>query len=151
MTRTRVLAHRFVEYIPEQLESGILYVSMSFATGAHLCCCGCGREVVTPFSPTDWQLNFDGESISLEPSIGNWSFECCSHYWIVQNRVNLARRWSQKRIKVGRAHDQMTKQRQFDAKERTRGEQPGGRRMLESDIASVARLWRRVRGKGWKA
>ena len=42
--------HRFVQNIPEQLEPGILYISMEFATAAHRCFCGCGEEVVTPFS-----------------------------------------------------------------------------------------------------
>jgi hypothetical protein len=40
--------HRFVEYIPEQLEERTIYISIRFATAVHRCCCGCGREVVTP-------------------------------------------------------------------------------------------------------
>ncbi|PYT79987.1 MAG: hypothetical protein DMG40_13935 [Acidobacteria bacterium] len=80
MTRRTALAHEFVEYMPDQLKDGVLYVSIPFATGAHKCCCGCGQEVVTPLSPTDWKLIFDGRSISLDPS--NWSFPCKSHYWI---------------------------------------------------------------------
>jgi hypothetical protein len=46
------------------------------------CCCGCGHEVVTPFSPTDWKLTFDCVSVSLYPSIGNWSPPCRAHYFI---------------------------------------------------------------------
>ena len=30
---------------------------------------------------------FDGRTISLNPSIGNWSYPCRSHYWIKGNRV----------------------------------------------------------------
>src|SRR5205807_234586 len=74
MTRRTALAHEFVEYMPDQLKDGVLYVSIPFATGAHKCCCGCGQEVVTPLSPTDWKLIFDGRSISLDPS--NLSLPC---------------------------------------------------------------------------
>jgi hypothetical protein len=84
--------HRFVEYIPEQLEERTIYISIRFATAVHRCCCGCGREVVTPLSPTGWSLTFDGETISLAPSIGNWSYPCRSHYWIRRDRVVWARR-----------------------------------------------------------
>lgn len=113
MKRETVLTHEFVEYIPDDLKDGTIYVSMAFATVAHKCCCGCGNEVITPISPTDWQLMFDGESISLDPSIGNWSFDCKSHYWIMHNKVRWARRWSQKEIDTGRAHDRLAKERYF--------------------------------------
>lgn len=76
------LKHCFVEYIPEQLDSGVLYISMEYATAAHLCCCGCGKEVITPFTPTDWSMTFNGETVSLSPSIGNSNFSCHSHYFI---------------------------------------------------------------------
>ena len=85
-----LLTPRFVESIPEGLEGGVLYVSMTFATAMHLCACGCGREVVTPLSPTDWKLWFDGEHITLDPSVGNWSFPCRSHYWIRKNGIRWA-------------------------------------------------------------
>jgi hypothetical protein len=62
--------------------TGVLYVSPGYATVTHLCCCGCGAEVVTPLSPTDWKLTFDGVAISLSPSVGNWSLPCRSHYFI---------------------------------------------------------------------
>lgn len=109
-----ILTHEFVEYIPNDLKEGIIYVSISFATVGHKCCCGCGSEVITPISPTDWQLTFNGESISLYPSIGNWNFDCKSHYWIIHNRVKWAQRWSQKEIEMGRALDRLAKERYFD-------------------------------------
>jgi Family of unknown function (DUF6527) len=87
MKKMSRLQHRFVEFLPEKLEAGTLYISMQYATASHKCCCGCGRDVVTPISPTDWQLMFDGKTISLKPSIGNWSYPCRSHYWIKGNRV----------------------------------------------------------------
>jgi len=115
MKREITLRHEFVEYIPDDLKDGTIYVSMVFATVAHKCCCGCGNEVITPISPTDWQITFDGESISLDPSIGNWSFACKSHYWIIRNRMKWAPRWSQKKIETGRAHDRLAKERYFDS------------------------------------
>lgn len=104
MRHDRVV-HKFVECIPEQLAEGIVYVSIQFRTVVHLCCCGCGLEVVTPLSPTKWTLTFDGHAISLTPSIGNWSFPCQSHYWIKGNRVEAARRWSPRQIAAARALD----------------------------------------------
>ena len=103
------LSHEFVEFVPETLQPGVLYASLRYATVVHRCCCGCGMEVVTPLSPTDWSLTFDGESISLYPSIGNWNYPCQSHYWITNNSVRWARPMSPELINSGRAHDQRTK------------------------------------------
>ncbi len=88
-----ILQHKFVEFIPDKLEDGILYISFEYCIAIHKCVCGCGNEVVTPISPNGWELTFDGKSISLFPSIGNWNFACRSHYWIINNQVKIARRW----------------------------------------------------------
>jgi hypothetical protein len=109
--------HQFVEFIPEELQDGTLYVSMRFATVAHLCACGCGTKVVTPLKPTDWMLMFDGKTITLDPSIGNWSFPCRSHYWIKKNRVRWAEDWSRSRIEANRADDRWAKEKYFGAAE----------------------------------
>src|SRR4029079_16409973 len=77
----------FVEFMPKILDEGVLYVSMTYATASHRCFCGCGMKVVTPLSPTDWRLAFDGDSLSLHPSIGNWSYPCRSHYILRSNRI----------------------------------------------------------------
>jgi hypothetical protein len=111
MKRIKTLTHEFVEHIPSDLKDGTIYVSMTFTTAIHKCCCGCGQEIVTPISPTDWKLIFDGQSISLYPSIGNWSLPCQSHYWIERNMVKWAPRWSQKKINTGRAYDVFNKER----------------------------------------
>jgi hypothetical protein len=83
----------FVELMPKEIEDGVLYISMEYATAIHLCACGCGNKVVTPLSPKDWKLTFDGDSISLSPSIGNWNFDCKSHYWIKNNNVRWDNSW----------------------------------------------------------
>jgi hypothetical protein len=102
--------HEFVEFVPEKIEDGILYISISYATAIHRCACGCGQEVVTPLSPTDWKIVFDGKSVSLDPSIGNWSFDCQSHYFIRANRVLWCDQWSKERIDLGRARDSVRKE-----------------------------------------
>jgi hypothetical protein len=96
-------SHEFVEFIPSKLKRGVIYISIPYATATHNCACGCGRKVVTPLTPTDWKLIFDGETVSLSPSIGNWSLECRSHYWILRNRVKWARRWIKAEIDEARA------------------------------------------------
>ncbi|WP_280355525.1 DUF6527 family protein [Pseudomonas sp. BN414] len=101
----RQLTPHFVERFPEQLQPGVLYLAMEFVSAAHSCACGCGRKVITPFSPTDWQMVFDGETVSLRPSIGNWSFPCRSHYWIRSNRIEWAAAMSQVSIERGRERD----------------------------------------------
>jgi len=113
MRKELALTHEFVEFIPDSIVKGTLYVSMEYATVVHKCCCGCGKEVVTPLSPTDWNLTFDGKAISLHPSIGNWSFPCRSHYWIRNNTVQWAEQWSQERIAAARAFDRRAKKRYF--------------------------------------
>ena len=84
---TEILRPVFVEQLPDLLDPGLLYVSMKFAICAHSCACGCGRKVYTPLGLKDWQLYFDGETVSLSPSIGNYDFPCRSHYFIRYNRI----------------------------------------------------------------
>jgi hypothetical protein len=138
MKRQASLKHTFVEFIPDKLESGTLYVSMAFATVAHKCCCGCGSEVVTPLSPTDWKLIFDGKSVSLEPSIGNWSFPCQSHYWITGGKIRWSRQWSEDEVASGRAAARLAKERHF---ERSAALSDGDRKDKPK-----RKLWRRL----WK-
>ena len=107
------LVPAFVEEIPEELSADTLYVSVVYRTTAHLCCCGCGHEVVAPLSPTDWSITFDGVSVSLSPSIGNWNFPCRSHYWIVDGQVRWARPWTDREIRAGRARDTVAKNRYY--------------------------------------
>jgi len=94
-----------VEFIPETLAQGELYVSSRYATAVHLCACGCGSEVVTPLKPGRWRIQVHGGSASLFPSIGNWSFPCQSHYWIRNGEVCWAPRWSAAKIARARSSD----------------------------------------------
>lgn len=107
--RQIALSHTFVEQIPESLSDGVLYISTSYAIVVHLCCCGCQVEVVTPLSPTDWKLSFDGETISLFPSIGNWGMPCESHYWVRDGEVIWSRKLSVAQIARVREKDRILK------------------------------------------
>src|SRR5437667_4424404 len=105
MNQEIALKHEFVGFIPAELQERTLYISIRFATVSHLCPCGCKNKVVTPLKPTDWKLIFDGKTVSLHPSIGNWSFACRSHYWVRNNKVQWAEDWSKERIDAGRIYD----------------------------------------------
>lgn len=126
------MRHDFVECVPDRLEDGVLYISLQYATAVHRCACGCGHEVVTPFSPTDWSMIFDGQAVSLAPSIGNWSFPCRSHYWVERGRVVWAPSWTSREIEGGRSRDARRKAAHYDVVE-TKAAKP-----------SVRHGWRRL-------
>lgn len=109
MPKLLEVQHRFVDDIPRNIEPGVLYISVTDATAKHKCCCGCGYSVVTPISPTDWQLLFDGKTVSLDPSIGNWKYSCRSHYFIRRNKVVWAGRMTIAQISRIREHDKRAK------------------------------------------
>lgn len=110
MRRTSI-THEFVEYIPAELAEAVLYISIIYRTAVHRCACGCGNKVVTPISPADWQLLYDGDTVSLTPSIGNWGFLCRSHYWIRSNHIRWSGAWTDERIAAGRARDDQDRER----------------------------------------
>ncbi|MBW1783205.1 MAG: hypothetical protein JRL30_20990 [Deltaproteobacteria bacterium] len=139
MTSEITLKHEFVDHIPNELNAGTIYVSITFATVVHKCCCGCGNEVVTPLSPTDWKLIYDGQSITLNPSIGNWNFDCKSHYWIKRNRVIWAPQWSQEEIDAGRAYDTIAKDTYFS------GFKPQSTQAILAKEKSKENFWRKLK------
>jgi Family of unknown function (DUF6527) len=107
--RHQRLQHRFVDRVPRELERGVLFISLEHGTAIHSCCCGCGEEVVTPLTPTDWRMTFDGETVSLHPSIGNWQLPCRSHYVIDRGRVVEAGPWTRKQVRAEQARDERAK------------------------------------------
>ena len=132
------MKHEFVEFVPDVLSDDVLYVSIGFATVVHKCACGCGSEVVTPLSPVDWKLIFDGKTISLHPSIGNWNFKCKSHYWIERNQVQWAGRWSDDQIQAGREWDRRAKKRHY-------GDADGRKSVVGKSSKDTPAIWDRVR------
>jgi Family of unknown function (DUF6527) len=154
MMQHKRLEHRFVEHLPERLEAGVLYISMEYATAAHCCCCGCGEEVVTPFTPTDWSMTFDGEMISLSPSIGNWNFACRPHYFIRHGRIVEATAWTGQQVEANRHKDRVAKADHYGALELTgvvkpileppRKEETSKSSLIELCFGAARGLWRNL-------
>lgn len=109
-----VLEPVYTQYIPPELEAGLLYVSMEYATASHLCVCGCGRRVVTPLGNADWTLKFDG-TVTLNPSVGNGQFPCRSHYWIRRNEVVWAPRMSPAQVRAHQKRDAVARDDHYGA------------------------------------
>jgi len=124
MLKHKHLDHQFVRHMPDELSPGILYISMEYATASHLCCCGCRKEVVTPFAPAQWRMTFDGDAVSLHPSVGNWLLNCRSHYIISAGKVVDAGPWSDAQIAAGIAHDGRARTAMFDHAGRAPAEPP---------------------------
>jgi hypothetical protein len=136
-----MLTHKFVEFIPETLEDRVLYVSMIYGTVSHKCGCGCGREVVTPLTPTDWKLIFDGETISLHPSIGNWNYPCRSHYWIRNDRVLWAE--SKDEIRATIKAERVSKERHYESRQAGAAPKTSDSR-LPAKPSFWTRIWMRI-------
>ncbi|WP_260101967.1 DUF6527 family protein [Phaeobacter inhibens] len=115
---------------------------MEYGTAAHSCCCGCGEEVVTPFTPTDWKMIFDGETVSLNPSIGNWTLACRSHYVIKRGRVIEAGPWTDEQVAAERLRDQKAKSRHY-TNQPTVNTTPSPTRGLEHDTQRAS-IWKRI-------
>ena len=133
--------HELVERFPDEPQAGVLYVSMEYATAMHLCMCGCGEPVITPLAPTDWRMTYDGETVSLAPSVGNWSMRCQSHYWLGRGRVEWSGRWSAEQVATGRARDRQAKAHAFAEAPASRAAQP----KYEGRDTAWRRLLRRLR------
>lgn len=146
MTRQTQIRLEFVTFAPAVLEPGVFYVSMEYATVLHACCCGCGNKVVTPLSPKRWCLTYDGKTLSLHPSIGNWSFPCESHYWIERNAVIWDRGFTRTEIAAARAADRRDMKRgKRGAIEHSEPPTPVGR-ITEHGHVTVS-WWRRLLGR----
>ncbi len=136
------LQHELVEYIPESLEEGVLYVSEKFGTAVHKCCCGCGEEVVTPLNPTEWTIWLGSKGVTLDPSIGNWSYACRSHYLIQNGKVVWADPMTKAAIEYGRRRDQEIRAQHFTSVNRIRGfEEPPP---PEAEVGTFTRIWKKV-------
>ena len=80
----------FLETIPadtRELQEGCLYISMKYNTLVHRCPCGCGGLSEIGLHPATRSMIYDGENVSIEPSIGARALRCGSHYWITKNCI----------------------------------------------------------------
>jgi hypothetical protein len=113
----KILEPEFVEYIPSNLEDGVLYVSMKYNTTVHKCPCGCGEKVVATLAPTAWKIIYDG-TVTLSPSIANGVLPCRSHYFIRNNKVIWARYWDEDDFDVAKKRDKKSTDRFYKKKKK---------------------------------
>ena len=148
--KANTFAPEFVEYIPGELDDGVLYVSIPYCTAVHRCACGCGNKVVTPISPAEWQILFDGEAVSLFPSVGNWGFPCQAHYWIRSNRVVWAKAWTATQIDNGRAREDRARAEYFARRSdhKTSAERP--RSTITNQRVRVTLISRIAKPRWWR-
>ena len=129
---TAELTPKFVEYIPtdgEQLVAGTIYISMKYNTVVHRCPCGCESLSEFMLDPIRFRLEYDGERVTFQPSIGNSNLQCRSHYWIIGNRV----RWC----------DPMTDSATHQAERRERASALKARAARGGGWKRVVEAWRR--------
>ena len=100
---------REVDYLPKELEEGVLFYSEEYSIAAHLCACGCGNTVYTPVKAGEWSIRKEAAGPSLKPSIGNWNLPCRSHYWLQNGCVEWSYAWSDERIEAGRRAEEETR------------------------------------------
>ncbi|WP_114937554.1 DUF6527 family protein [Mucilaginibacter endophyticus] len=81
----------FVEWMPDFYEQGTVYISREHNCSKHLCLCGCGQMTIMPLDDGTnwWRLVENGDKVSFIGSVGNFSFECKSHYIITDNIANF--------------------------------------------------------------
>ncbi len=95
MTRLEVITPLFVEFIPTDLQEGIVYISRKYEVAVHLCACGCGIKTCMPINEEPiggyigWHMTEDNGVVSFTPSIGNFSGESPyhAHYHITENKI----------------------------------------------------------------
>ena len=89
--KQKIYKTQFVDRMPpdDTMEDGVLYVAPHFHVAVHKCMCGCGEKVVTPLGRDNggWAWSFDGTNIRLHPSIGNFQYDCKSHYFIADGEI----------------------------------------------------------------
>jgi hypothetical protein len=149
MRPPRQIRHSFIELAPKTLEEGVLYVSVEYASAVHSCFCGCGIKVATPISPTDWKLTYDGDTVSLWPSVGNWDFPCRSHYFIERNVVRWAGAMTREEIEEGRAADRWRKAAYYNETPTVTAAEPGA-----PTLKAPRRKWsflKRIFGGGYRS
>ena len=129
------LTPEFVDEMPSVLEHGKLYLSCRYRAVVHLCACGCGAKVSTPLHPTGWRLAYNGETVSLSPSVGNWSEKCQSHYVIRDSRIQWADRLPRDKIRSIREKRHRELEDYYGV----------GRRPTAQSAARVIGFWAKVR------
>jgi hypothetical protein len=98
---------------------------------------------VTPLSPAQWAVVFDGATVSLVPSIGNWQSPCRSHYSVQRDRIRWAGQWTEAQIAAGRERDRLELERYLSGS--STPDQPAVQ-PTSAPPSRRARPWRWLRG-----
>ncbi len=98
----------------ETVDDLVIYISIKNRAVMHKCPCGCGETVYMILGKDDWCLIYDG-TLSLTPSVGNFYFECKSHYFIVDDSIFPADRHTRKLLR--KTKKKMMKSNTNEAKE----------------------------------
>lgn len=84
-------------------------------------------------------MTFDGETISLRPSIGNWTLKCRSHYVVDRGKVIEAGPWSDEQVEAERRRDSTAKARFYG---QTSKVEPS--RVESASAKAAPTFWRRA-------
>lgn len=103
-----------LQYLPRELEAGVLYYSEEFNVVGHLCPCGCGNKVITPIGSMNWSITIEGDKPTLYPSLGNWQLPCRSHYWIIKGQIEWSNNWTDEEIQEGWQAEETRRRKYFD-------------------------------------
>tara|TARA_R110002049_G_scaffold172683_1_gene339464 strand:- start:2513 stop:2917 length:405 start_codon:yes stop_codon:yes gene_type:complete len=120
-----------VDFLPKELEEGILYVSEEYGIAGHLCPCGCKNKIMTPIDPSEWSFKEINNEPTLYPSIGNWQLPCRSHYWITNGKIEWSYDWSEEEIIEGRKYEEKKRKAYYDKLETERNKKPILKRILD--------------------
>lgn len=116
----------FLDAIPkaDAIQDGHLYISLKYNMTSHRCPSGCDQLVPLPLSPADWSLTYNGDTVSLSPSIGNGVLACHSHYFIQDSQVVWASDMSVAQSRQYQTADTELLRRQMDERAEKKQKQP---------------------------
>ena len=120
-----------LEYLPNDLEPGVLYVSEEFGIAGHLCPCGCENKIMTPLDASEWSFKEVSNKPTLYPSIGNWQLPCKSHYWIRNGVIEWSDQWSDEEIVKGRIAEETQRKSYYEKLNKTQVEKSIFRRIFD--------------------
>lgn len=107
---------RHVEFVPKDIEAGVLYVSEEYEVAVHLCACGCGSRVSVPLGPAEWAFSERNGRPTLHPSIGSGQLPCNSHYVIRNGEIVWAPRMCAAQTAAAMQADQRRREAYYNAR-----------------------------------
>jgi hypothetical protein len=103
VSRVSGMTPEFTETFPTPLQPGVLYVSATYSTAAHLCCCGCQQEVIAAVAgPVRIDLRRQSVIAALDRQLGAAMPLQLRH---PQRPVRWAQSYSDTEIKQNREND----------------------------------------------